>query len=202
MSSTNRTNASERHVSDYYVTPQKDILDFFEHWLKDECEDDSKDFIDMCRSLQDVIWLDPCAGGDINHEMSYPAVLEKHLGAKYIITNDIREDSLAKNKQDYLSSDFGQVDITITNPPFNLALEIIEKAMMTTQKDGYVIMLLRLNFLGSKIRKPFWDKYPAHRIYVHHKRMSFKDKGGTDSIEYAHFVWRVGSKTETKLSLI
>lgn len=192
MSSTNRTNASERHISDYYVTPQKDILDFFQHWIKDECEDDSQDFISMCRDLQDIVWRDPCAGGDSLNEMSYPAVLENELGAKYVQTIDIREDSLAETKGDFLEMEVGDVDITITNPPFNLAQQIIEKALTTTQKNGYVIMLLRLNFLGSKSRKPFWDKYPAHRIYVHHKRMSFKEGGGTDSIEYAHFVWKVG----------
>jgi len=64
-------------------------------------------------------------------------------------------------------------------------------------------MLLRLNFLGSKSRKPFWDQYPAHRIYVHHKRMSFTDNGATDSIEYAHFIWKVGkSDQDTKLYVI
>lgn len=203
MSSTNRTNAKERHVSDYYVTPQKDILDFFEHWVKDECEDDSKDFISLCRDLQDVVWRDPCAGGDINHEMSYPAVLEHQLGAKYIETIDIREDSLAETKGDFLAMEVGDVDITITNPPFNLAQEIIEKALATTQTEGFVIMLLRLNFMGSKTRKPFWDKYPAHRIYVHHKRLSFKEDGGTDSIEYAHFVWKVGKHTkDTTIKII
>jgi hypothetical protein len=204
MSSTNRTNAKERHASDYYVTPQQDIKLFFENWIKDECVNDGDDFIDMCRNLQDVIWLDPCAGGDPNHEMSYPSVIENYLGAQHIVTMDIREDSLADIKQDFLLLDSDeQYDIVITNPPFNQAQEIIVKAHEHTQENGFVIMLLRLNFLGSKQRKLFWEQYPPYRIYVHHKRMSFKDEGGTDSIEYAHFVWKKGAKpSEALLKII
>lgn len=63
-------------------------------------------------------------------------------------------------------------------------------------------MLLRLNFLGSKQRKEFWDKFPPKWIYVHHKRMSFTDNGATDSIEYAHFVWRVGEYDRTFIRVI
>ena len=29
-------------------------------------------------------------------------------------------------------------------------------------------------------------------ILVHHKRMSFIEGGGTDSVAYAHYVWRKG----------
>ena len=29
-------------------------------------------------------------------------------------------------------------------------------------------------------------------IFVHHKRMSFIEGGGTDSVAYAHYVWRKG----------
>jgi hypothetical protein len=33
--------------------------------------------------------------------------------------------------------------------------------------------------------------------------MSFKDEGGTDSIEYAHFVWKKGAKpSEALLKII
>lgn len=41
-----------------------------------------------------------------------------------------------------------------------------------------------------------------HEIYVHSKRMSFTKNGGTDSVEYAHFVWKKGSKSNTKLFLL
>lgn len=173
MSSTNRKNASERHVSDYYVTPIKDVRDFIREWggLTD-----------------DMLILDPCAGGDVTHEMSYPTALNRAID-----TIDIREDSLAEVKGDFLTMDIEKkYDLVITNPPFNLAQEIIEKAHEVTKEGGHIVMLLRLNFLGSKARKAFWEKYPPYQIFVHHRRMSFQDDGGTDSIEYAHFVWKKG----------
>ena len=53
-------------------------------------------------------------------------------------------------------------------------------------------MLLRLNFLETKARKEFFDKFMPEYIFVHHKRMSFIEGGGTDSVAYAHYVWRKG----------
>lgn len=191
MSSTNRLNASKRHVADYYVTPQEEIRVFLRHFKDDEGLD-----------LSSLFFRDPCAGGDEKNGMSYPEVLSRDYYAKRIETMDIREDSRAEKKEDFLLSSPELADVTITNPPFNLAMPIIEKAIRTTKWGGYVVMLLRLNFLGSQSRKAFWDENPAHKIYVHHKRMSFTEDGATDSIEYAHFVWKIGSVQETTLRVI
>lgn len=102
----------------------------------------------------------------------------------------------------------------------NCAIPIIEKALDDVAENGYVIMLLRLNFFGSKERKPFFDKYIPEWCFVHHARIGFTDKkdesgyvlfdkngqtkrGSTDSIEYMHAVWRKGYKPEyTKLVVI
>jgi 23S rRNA A1618 N6-methylase RlmF len=119
--------------------------------------------------------------------MSYPTILNKY---KQIDTIDIREDSLAENKQNYLETKINEkYDIIITNPPFNQAVEIIEKSINDVKDGGLVIMLLRLNFMGSKKRRLFWEKNKPSYIYVHSDRMSFTDDGKRDSIEYAHFVW-------------
>lgn len=108
----------------------------------------------------------------------------------------------------------------ITNPPFSIAVPIIEKALEDVNDNGYVIMLLRLNFFGSKERKSFFDKYMPEWCFVHHIRVGFVDKknadgyvcfdkygkpkrGATDSIEYAHFVFKKGLKPAyTKLVVI
>jgi len=36
MSSTNRSDARDKHIADYYVTPQKAIHNFLDVFLKDE----------------------------------------------------------------------------------------------------------------------------------------------------------------------
>ena len=198
MSSTNRHNASKRHVADYYVTPQWCIRDFMTAFL----EDFENDFIGLRKYGCNLIILDPCAGGDEYHEMSYPAVLNAMLGCN-VTTIDIREDIRANIKRDFLEMSLPDYDIVITNPPFNIAMDIIRKAMSVTQEHGYIIMLLRLNFLGSKARKPFFDEFLPEYIYVHNRRMSFTDDGVTDSIEYAHFVWRKDYKPKfSKLRII
>src|SRR3990167_10988770 len=133
-------------------------------------------------------WLDPCAGGDEKHEMSYAQVIKEEFNPEVLDTVDVRQDSKAEIKQDYLWWDKGanQYDVVITNPPFYIAQEVINKALQDVKDGGYVVMLLRLNFFGSKARKVFFEKQMPTWAYVHNRRMSFTDDGKTDSIEYAH----------------
>lgn len=190
MSSTSR--GSVRHVSDYYVTPIPEIEKFINI---------AKDIINPDPFTGKKI-LDPCAGGDKNHEMSYPKALAPY--SEDIFTIDIREDSLAERKVDYLGHKLDFVpDTIITNPPFAYAQEIILKALQDVKKNGYVVMLCRLNFLGSKKRFKFWQHNMPMYIFVHSERMSFTGDGKRDSIEYAHFVWKNdGKKKLTRLILI
>ena len=51
-----------------------------------------------------------------------------------------------------------------------------------------VIMLLRINFLSSQKRYDFWQQFPPDGLFVLSKRPSFTGTG-TDSQEYAWFVW-------------
>lgn len=60
-------------------------------------------------------------------------------------------------------------DLAITNPPFSLALPVIEKSLTLARE---VVMLLRLNFLGSAERVPFWKAHPAD-IFVLPRRPSY-----------------------------
>lgn len=195
MSSTNRSKASSRHIADYYVTPVSDIQAFLSAFLQDEPD-----------ALSGLI-LDPCAGGDPGHPMSYPLAIHSVCPDTDICTVDIREDSLAEVCADYLTLELDyKPNVIITNPPFNQALEIIQKSLSDVADGGFVIMLLRLNFFGSEKRFPFWQE-PGHMpkyAYVHHRRMSFiPGSSNTDSIEYAHIVWQKGVDTQfTKLKVI
>lgn len=179
MSSTLR--GYERHKSDYYITPVDKITDFLTEFKKHE------------PSAFEGKILDPCAGGDENHHMSYPVALE-NMGWS-ASTIDIREDSLAGIKGDYLEFELlgGYPKVIITNPPFDIAESIIRKSLDDVQGGGFVIMLLRLNFFGSIQRQKLWEDIGLPKYtFVHHRRMSFTDNGKTDSIEYAHFVWQKG----------
>ena len=184
MSSTNRHNAEKRHIADYYVTPVNDIITFL--GALDE---------EVTLDIWDKTILDPCAGGDPSHDMSYPKALREYYAIpddwNGIKTIDIREDSLAETKCNYIETKLDYKPfLVISNPPFNQAMEFIKKALDDVEDGGYVAMLLRLNFLETKARKEFFDNYMPTWIFVHHKRMSFTDAGGTDSVAYCHMVWK------------
>ena len=184
MSSTNRHNAEKRHIADYYVTPVKDIITFL--GALDE---------EVSLDIWDKTILDPCAGGDPSHDTSYPKALREYYAIpddwNGIKTIDIREDSLAETKCNYIETKLDYKPfLIISNPPFNQAIEFIKKALDDVEDGGYVAMLLRLNFLETKARKDFFDNYMPTWIFVHHKRMSFTDAGGTDSVAYCHMVWK------------
>ncbi|MBL4951084.1 hypothetical protein JK635_02365 [Neobacillus sp. YIM B02564] len=193
MSSTAR--GYDRHASDYYITPIDKILEFLNEFNKKE----------RVFHNQSIMILDPSAGGDSNYPMSYPTALEQiGIHKDCIKTMDIREDSLAEIKGDYLNTTLDyKPNVILTNPPFLFAREFIEKALNDVSNNGFVIMLQRLNFFGGKKRKDLWEKHMPKYTFVHSKRISFTPDGKTDSIEYAHYVWQKGHYPEfTQLKVI
>ena len=120
-------------------------------------------------------FLEPCAGdhriiNQINCPNKYYAELQEGI--------------------DYLTTDFPQVDLIITNPPFSISLDFIKKSLIEGKTVCY---LQRLNWLGSKLRKDFWNNNIPDKIFVLSKRPQFKKElglgGGTDSTEYCWFIW-------------
>jgi len=114
---------------------------------------------------------EPCAG---DHRI-VDFLKEQKLEVTY---SEIQEDL------DFFDWD-GQVDLILTNPPYSLALEFIEHAL---PRADTIIMLLRINYLGSIKRHNFWKQNEPDALYVMSKRPSFTGKG-TDATDYAWFVW-------------
>ncbi|NOH35633.1 DNA methyltransferase [Vibrio chagasii] len=95
---------------------------------------------------------------------------------------------------DYLTTDFGTQDVIITNPPFSLTEEFIRKSLSELAPDGTMAYLQRVNYLGSKKRLPFWFDIgfpPKCPIIVPRPRFV---GGGSDSCEYAWFIWDNGNR--------
>lgn len=108
----------------------------------------------------------------------------------YIPDNIVKYWCEIKEGKDYLKTKFSDIDLIITNPPFSISLDFINKSL---QEAKTVIYLHRLNWLGSQHRKQFWNKNTPDKIFVLSKRPQFrKELGlekGTDSTEYAWFIW-------------
>jgi hypothetical protein len=100
--------------------------------------------------------------------------------------------------RDYLAEPVVMNDVGIvTNPPYRLALEFIEKAL----SDGtqYAAFLLRLNFLESIARKPFFEKNPPSRVWVSSRRLPMMHRQGWQgkrSTSNQAFGWFVFDKRE------
>lgn len=196
MSSTNR--GTQRNADDYYVTPHWLIHDFIAAFAENNML--------VCSPDEDPRVLDPSAGGCEQYPMSYPTVLEEE---GFIVESwDIREDSRANltgvNFLNVPSYESRKYDMIITNPPFNQAQAFTEHALEMVKEGGLVIMLQRLNWLGSQKRKPMWQKLPLAAVYVHSKRPGFDPQkpSKTDSTEYAHFVFCKGYSLAPELFVI
>lgn len=82
------------------------------------------------------------------------------------------------------------------NPPFAVAEDHVKGLLEHMKQGAWLAFLLRLGFLGSKSRLPFWEKYPERYLYPISPRPGFKlnskGKPGSDSQEYGIFVWQKG----------
>jgi hypothetical protein len=201
VSSTNR--GADRHAADYYITPQQPIADFLSAYLEDAEE--------LGLPIPRVV-LDPCAGGDAEHPMAYPTALRAHPVFLSIDTPIVTLDYRADSPCDYPGTDFltwvaptghNQPEMVITNPPFIIAQDIINRALAVVRPGGAVVMLLRLNYFGTEKRKAWWQANMPVATYIHSKRIGFTPDGKTDSVEYMHAVWVKGrSPKHTALRVI
>lgn len=205
MSSTNR--GATRSPNDFYRTDPGEIVRFIDRWRTTDPE--AETFFETTKVI-----LDPAAGGLTEQvvieqpqkdgkkpkpplvfepsRMSYPTAIERMFPNRHIIaTIDIRDNSCAASKEDFLGTRVGDYDMVITNPPFSLAIEFIQHALKVVRPGGYVVMLLRLNFFGSEDRNAFFMSSKMPQLaYVHSRRLGFTPDGKTDSIEYMHAIWK------------
>lgn len=96
------------------------------------------------------------------------------------------------------------VDLIVTNPPFSKSIEFVIKSLIEAKTVCY---LQRLNWLGSTSRKNFWNNNPPDKIFVLSQRPQFMKemglKSGTDSTEYAWFIWdKLGIINGNKIEVI
>lgn len=96
-------------------------------------------------------------------------------------------------------------DSIISNPPYSLAMEFVEKGMELLNNDGVMAMFLKIQFLEGSKRKEMFEKYPPKYIYVFRNRMATwkdgqpKDHNGkrwATTMCHAWFIWEKGSVTE------
>lgn len=93
----------------------------------------------------------------------------------------------------------------ITNPPFKMAQQIVEKALSCIPTGNKVIMLLKLQFLESNTRKEFFKTNPPKYVFVARRRITcardgkFEDFKNGSPVAYAWYIWEKGYIGDTIL---
>jgi hypothetical protein len=175
VSATNR--GGKRSEADFYPTPA---------WCVDRLLE--------ALPLPGGVWLEPAAGSGaivkavnakradvrwrvVELDARFAPELARETGKRAVITRSFLDVSCRDSRP--------TASVVITNPPYSIALPMIQHAL---DFDAlFVVMLLRLNFLASAARADLMRSH-APDVYVLPNRPSFSGSG-TDSIEYAWFVW-------------
>jgi len=92
-----------------------------------------------------------------------------------------------------------EVDWIVGNPPYDNAQAHVEHALQHARQG--VAFLLRLAFLESGKRAPFWHYNPPTSVHVLVTRPSFAFSH-TDSAAYGWFVWSKGNFAKPTLGWI
>ena len=148
----------------------------------------------------------------IADDIHWQATLEPHAGGgafvraamaldSAVMATDINPEAAGLSQGvaswvgDFLTFD-GSPAWTIGNPPFNDAERHVRHALDISRTG--VAFLLRLAFLESSARVPFWTAHPPAEVYVFSRRPSFTG-GKTDACPYGWFIWRRGHTAPPRL---
>jgi hypothetical protein len=175
-------NHKYREENDFYATPPMEVFNILQY-----------------EKLIGTV-LEPCCG--MGHMAE--GILKCGINNKLIAT-DLIDRGYGQGNIDFVTYDYNRrFDNVITNPPFKYAKEFVGRALQISNK--YVIMLLKIQFLESKIRKEFLVNSPLKYIYVFSERQStlkdgleinpMNNKPWSTTLLLAWFIWEVGYEGE------
>lgn len=85
----------------------------------------------------------------------------------------------------------------VTNPPYSMAGEFVERALECVSEGAKVAFFLKLTFLESEKRKNLFSRTPPVRVWVSRNRLACWPNGkpcDNKLIAYAWFIWKKGFK--------
>jgi hypothetical protein len=113
-------------------------------------------------------FLEPCVGG--GHIVD---VLKKYYDSEITCSDIVNRGYSNTIIADFLIHNFNRkFDNIVTNPPYSLAQEFLEKGMEVINDGGKIAMFLKIQFLEGAKRKEMFKKYPPKYIYVFSKRQN------------------------------
>lgn len=152
-------------------------------------------------SIPSIVWEPACGPGSI--------VKVLRESGRTVIATDLVDYGCpdSEGRRDFLfeTSAPDGCECIVTNPPYKLAGEFVERGLRLAPK---VVMLLRLGFLESERRRGILDSGDLARVYVFRNRLPMMHRDGWDgpksssSIAFAWFVWERGHSGPTELKRI
>jgi hypothetical protein len=143
--------------------------------------------VPLLETLAPQTILEPACGSD----QAIVKILKRAFPKAEVVASDI----VPPWNCDFLTMEPDPIfDVIISNPPFYVSEQFIRHAMgfRRNRERSSVIMLNRINFLGSKARAKWLREWPPS-IYVTPRRPSFglnkHGKPGTDATEFAWMCW-------------
>ena len=149
-------------------------------------------------------------------EIIYPALepacgeghISKLLDSLKTKSTDLIDRGYGFGGVDFLTENFDNYEMkfntVITNPPFSLFQEFVEKALTIANKK--VIMFGKLQALEGQKRATFLQKTPLKTVYVFKKRQQpmrngkendeITGKKMSSTMAFAWFVWEIGYEGE------
>lgn len=173
----------ERVKDDFYATPPVAT-----EWLL------------QVEEIGDQVW-EPCCG------MGHISEVLRKAGKSVWSTDLVPRGYGLQEPMDFLALEGGTTDGDIvTNPPYNMAMEFVEKAMEMVTDGHKVCMLLKLTFMEGTKRESLFAKYPPKRIHVFSRCINCWPNGVEPKISsavcYAWFVWEKGWAGDTVIKRI
>lgn len=166
--------ADKRAANDYYATDPRAV-----------------EMLLQMETFAPVIWEPACGEGHISK------VLAAH-GYEVISTDLIYRGFGDPEPLNFLEEtlDGFEGDI-ITNPPYSVGLQFVERALESVRPGGKVAMFLKVQFLEGKRRGEFFKKSPPRSVYISRSRLACYKNGDLttnpeSAIAYAWYVWEKG----------
>ena len=175
--------SAERQKEDFYAT-NPNALEIF----LDKLERDSV-------FLNNKIWEPSCGMGHLSN------VLETR--GYDVKSSDIVDRGYSDLIVDFLKQGelfYGDI---LTNPPFKLAEQFVEKGVeLLGYEDGKLILFLKIQFLEGQKRKELFKKYPPKYVYCNSSRQLCAKDGEFEKYTattqfYAWYIWEKNFDGET-----
>lgn len=187
--------AGERAKDDYYATAPETALMFLNRFRSDG------------EDLGKAVWEPACGGGNICRAVSevFP---ECSIRASDIIDRGYPGTEILDFR---LAGDGFRPDSIITNPPFSLMNEFIERGLEVLGTGGRLIFFAKVQTLEGTSRRRLLENAGLKYVYVHSSRQATWKNGEprmengnrwTTTMCMAWFVWEKGHRGEPVLRFL